>query len=85
MASNRVSTDPRLPFGADPRLYELLREHAQAMGDGTGMRDDDGDAVPDIGKFARVRHPRGHASGVDRLESEEHLRVTRERVRTLQP
>lgn len=31
MASNRVSTDPRLAYGADARMYEVLREHAQAI------------------------------------------------------
>jgi hypothetical protein len=35
MALNRVSTDPRLPFGADARLVEVLREQAQAINTAT--------------------------------------------------
>lgn len=35
MPSNRVSTDPRLAPGGDPRLYELFREHAQAINGAT--------------------------------------------------
>lgn len=35
MASNKVSTDPRLPFGADARLVDVLREHAQAINSAT--------------------------------------------------
>lgn len=35
MASNKVSTDPRLPFGADARLVDVLREHAQAINTAT--------------------------------------------------